>query len=99
MKVNYKKIKQIRQINLNVSEDVYDIEVPKTHNFKLANSCVVHNSKDVADGLAGAVFATWSNLDTIASSFTAKDISTALGEQKNPYTELLDGNVMVLENY
>ena len=39
-----------------VREPVYDIEVPEFHNFILANGLVVHNSKDISDSLAGAIF-------------------------------------------
>ncbi|NIT54886.1 MAG: hypothetical protein GWN00_01160 [Aliifodinibius sp.] len=35
---------------------VYDITIPNTENFCLANGVVVHNSKDVADALAGVVY-------------------------------------------
>ena len=35
---------------------VYDIEVPKHHNFILANGLIVHNSKDESDSLCGAIF-------------------------------------------
>jgi intein/homing endonuclease len=34
---------------------VYDIEVPLTNNFALSAGIFVHNSKDVADAMAGAV--------------------------------------------
>lgn len=37
-------------------EDVYDISVPGTQNFALAAGVFVHNSKDVSDALAGAVY-------------------------------------------
>jgi len=35
------------------NEDVYDLTVPKTGNFALASGVFVHNSKDVADAVAG----------------------------------------------
>lgn len=35
---------------------VYDISVPELQNFKLASGIFVHNSKDVADALAGVVY-------------------------------------------
>jgi len=37
-------------------EEVWDIEVEKYHNFALNAGVFVHNSKDVADALAGAVW-------------------------------------------
>lgn len=35
---------------------VYDLEVPKYSNFMLANGIVVHNSKDISDGVCGALW-------------------------------------------
>ena len=35
---------------------VYDLTVDQTENFKLNNGPFVHNSKDLADALAGVVF-------------------------------------------
>lgn len=51
-KVNH-KVKSVEFID--DREDVYDITVSKYHNFALRSGIFVHNSKDVADGLAGAV--------------------------------------------
>ena len=36
--------------------DVYDIEVVDNHNFALSCGVIVHNSKDLSDSLAGAVY-------------------------------------------
>ena len=35
---------------------VYDLEIEKVHNFPIGNGLVVHNSKDMSDSLAGALF-------------------------------------------
>ena len=35
---------------------VYDLEVPETHNFVLANGLVVHNCKDISDSVIGNVY-------------------------------------------
>ena len=37
-------------------EDVYDLSVPFTENFALANGVFVHNSKDLSDTVAAAVY-------------------------------------------
>lgn len=48
------RIKSKRIIDLEEEVPVYDITVPKTHNFVLANGIVVHNSKDIMDGIIGS---------------------------------------------
>jgi len=48
-------IKSIKIIKLKEKVPVYDITVPETQNFCLANGVVVHNSKDVADAVTGVV--------------------------------------------
>ena len=47
------RIKSIRRLKLRAKVPVYDITVPETENFCLANGVVVHNSKDVSDAVAG----------------------------------------------
>lgn len=49
-------IKNKNTIKLNESIPVYDLEIENIHNFPIGNSVVVHNSKDMADSLAGALF-------------------------------------------
>lgn len=51
------RIKSKRIIDLEEEVPVYDITVPKTHNFVLANGIVVHNSKDIMDGIVGSYWA------------------------------------------
>lgn len=41
---------------INGSFDVYDLTVPETSNFMLDCGVIVHNSKDVMDGIVGAVY-------------------------------------------
>ena len=48
-----KQVKRVTFKHYAVPIPVYDCTVPGTENFVLANGCVVHNSKDVADSVAG----------------------------------------------
>ena len=48
------KVKSIKL--LNYTEDVYDLEIDKNHNFALSCGIFVHNSKDQADAVCGAVY-------------------------------------------
>jgi len=49
------KVTSVRRITLSEPVPVFDLTVDEHHNFKLADGCYVHNSKDVADALAGVV--------------------------------------------
>ncbi len=51
-----KNHKIIKIEKLNEYKDLYDLEIENTPNFALAAGVFVHNSKDIADSLAGAVF-------------------------------------------
>ena len=53
---NSVRVKLRKFITLDDEIPVYDIEVENIHNFPLGNGVVVHNSKDMADSLAGALF-------------------------------------------
>lgn len=50
------RIKSKKEIVLETPIPVYDIEVPETSNFTLSSGVIVHNSKDISDGLAGALY-------------------------------------------
>jgi hypothetical protein len=47
---------QIRRVQLEEPVPVYDLSVLGPENFKLTNGPFVHNSKDVADSLAGVIY-------------------------------------------
>jgi len=86
---------------LNYTEDVYDITVKEHHNFALSSGIFVHNSKDVADAVCGAVFScvqqTGGEVGVLAGDFYTKkqvaDISTDKSLKEKQYEllqELLD---------
>ena len=49
-------VKEVDSIHYSDPIPVFDMEVPKTHNFLLNSGVFVHNSKDMADSLAGALW-------------------------------------------
>ena len=69
---------------------VYDLEIQDNHNFALASGVFVHNSKDMADSLAGALFnASIHKQDLVDSRqlfSTAVDVNT----EADPQQEFLD---------
>lgn len=50
------KVKSVKRKKTKMHTPVYDLTVPGTENFCLANGMVVHNSKDCADAMAGAAY-------------------------------------------
>lgn len=50
------RVLSVKRIILPIPVPVYDLSVPGTENFKLDNGPFVHNSKDIADALAGTVY-------------------------------------------
>ena len=53
------KVKRVTKTNKKVP--VYDLEVPKTHNFSIQNGLIVHNS---IDGVRYALSKYWSRKGT-----------------------------------
>ena len=49
-------VKSIEIIKFSDPMPVFDMEIPKTHNFLLDVGIFVHNSKDMSDSLAGALY-------------------------------------------
>jgi hypothetical protein len=49
-------IKSVEIIKFSDPMPVFDMEIPKTHNFLLDVGVFVHNSKDMSDSLAGALY-------------------------------------------
>lgn len=58
------KVNSVKRVRVPPTK-VYDLTVPGTENFCLANGVVVHNSKDCADAVCGA----YHTLVTRASSW------------------------------
>ena len=51
------KVRAVIPVHLPNPVPVYDLEVDRYHNFALCSGVFVHNSKDVADAVAGSYFA------------------------------------------
>ena len=51
------------------TEDVYDITVKDNHNFALAAGVFVHNSKDTADAVCGAIYNASTNAEQYAYDY------------------------------
>lgn len=98
--VTSKTVKSVEKISLKAPEWVYDLTMEGDHNFALACGVIVHNSKDAADGFAGAV---WNG--TMKADRPSVPLSTAANamkafnqlqiDQNNPYsyTDRMFGNI------
>ena len=64
------------------TEDVYDIEVEDNHNFALASGVFVHNSKDEADAVCGAIYNASQHAEEFAFEF-GEDIENMLTVSSN----------------
>jgi hypothetical protein len=53
---NHRENHRVLSVKEGGRADVWDITVKDTHNFSLASGVFVHNSKDLADSLAGVVY-------------------------------------------
>ena len=62
---------------LDVVEDVYDIEVEDNHNFALSAGIFVHNSKDCADAVCGALWNASLNAEQYSFEY-GEDLETSI---------------------
>lgn len=70
---------------------VYDIEVENIHNFPLSNQVVVHNSKDMSDSLAGALWNATLNKQSLIDNQKLLDVAITINEDVDPQQEFLSG--------
>lgn len=75
---------------INKSCDVYDIEVCDNHNFPLACGVFVHNSKDIADSLAGALFNATLHKQSLMDNMQLLSVAADVNEEYDPRQEILD---------
>ena len=77
-------IESIKHVKHSEYIPVYDIQVNGIHNFTLFNKIVVHNSKDMADSLAGALFNAVNHkqslIDNMQMITTMLDVNTDASE-------------------
>lgn len=83
-KRNHKVIAVIPTDN---KSDVYDITVEDNHNFALDSGVFVHNSKDLADALCGAVYNASQHAEEFAFDF-GENIDTIIDTNSNKQTEV-----------
>lgn len=73
-------VESVRFIELDEPVPVYDLEVDDYHNFALSAGVFVHNSKDLADAVAGAAYN--------AIAYTPKTLTVELDVHASPPVEL-----------
>ena len=63
VKGKYLHVVNTELTQLDADTPVYDITVNKYQNFALSNGAIVHNSKDIADAVAGCVLNLYQDID------------------------------------
>ena len=71
------------------SEPVYDITVKHNHNFALYNGVVVHNSKDMSDSLAGALFNATIHKQDLIDTMQLFEASYSVNTDIDPYEQTI----------
>lgn len=69
---------------------VYDIEVEDNHNFALDAGVFVHNSKDLSDSLAGALFNASINKQGLIDNMQLFDAMLDVNEEIDPRQEMMN---------
>lgn len=67
-------------VNLSDPIPVYDLTSDAHHNFTIENGCVVHNSKDMSDAVAGSIWTAYQNYTKYAGIMT--DLTNAVTKSK-----------------
>ena len=67
-------------------EDVYDLEIEDNHNFALDAGVFVHNSKDQADAVVGALYDASLHVDDYAYDY-GEDFDVMMGVDKDALSE------------
>ena len=83
-------VEKIQTVKYSESVPVYDIQVQGIHNFTLFNNIVVHNSKDLADSLAGALFNASINKQGLIDNMQLFDAMLDVNEEVDPRQEILN---------
>lgn len=79
-----KSLRVVRVTKIEVeSTPVYDIEVKKNSNFTLASGAVVHNSKDLADAVAGSLYAAFKYESKHGANISTDDYLSAISSELN----------------
>ena len=83
-------ITDIRIVKLDQSIPVYDMEVPETNNFLLGAGVFVHNSKDMADSLAGALWNATLHKQSLIDGLQLLESAVDVNDLVDPRQELLN---------
>jgi hypothetical protein len=84
----WKNHKVVSVTNLQNKEDVYDITIDETHNFALAAGVFVHNSKDQADAVCGALWNASQHAEQFAFDYgETLETVTTINNSGNNYSQ------------
>lgn len=98
--MNILKVKSLKIIKCD-KVPVYDLECPKNSNFVLESGAVVHNSKDIADSVAGSIYQCFVKADKYMAAVKSEEYMDYIESQtspKNAYHEIFATGDIVGEN-
>ena len=90
LKREYRNHKVVRVEYIHKPCRVYDLEIEDNHNFALDCGVFVHNSKDIADSLAGALFNATLHKQSLIDSMQLLDIAYEVNGELDARQEILD---------
>ncbi len=91
MKENFKLVKIKKIEYTNEEEDMFDLEIPKLHNFVLANGIVTHNSANIEiNVIRQADFLIMKPSSLLQKDFERKKIKDIYSEVQEHFDELKD---------
>ena len=85
-------VKDVSSIHYSDPIPVFDMEVPETHNFLLDVGIFVHNSKDMADSLAGALWNATLHKQDLIDGLELLNTALEVNDDVNP-TEAFKANL------
>ena len=98
LKKEYKNHKVVSIKYIHKPCRVYDLEIQDNHNFALAAGVFVHNSKDLSDSLAGALYNATLHKQSLIDSLQLLSTAVDINDEVDPQSEFMSNMQQSLLN-